>query len=322
MLKVLSIAKKVNWQKYASFISLIVLIIVSSFLSPYFLKPQNLLNIARQISYAGIIALGMTFVIIGGGIDLSVGSISAFVGAVVVLSMNALLKIIDSEILVLIIALFIGVILGGIVGSFNGFLISIGKIAPFIATLGSMGIFRSLALYIGNAGEISSNNSLFGEFGMGTFLAIPVPVWVLFILAAIFSIILNATRYGRYICAIGANQKVARFSAINVNLIRFISYALIGLLIGISALLLASRFNAVSTSGMGSGLELDVIAAVIIGGTSLNGGKGSIWGTVCGALILGIINNMLNMIGVSPYLQGTVKGLVIVGAVLIQRQKQ
>jgi len=314
--------KKIDWQKYASFIALLVLILISSFLSPYFLKFQNLVNILRQVSYTGIIALGMTFVIIGGGIDLSVGSMTAFVGAVVVLLMNSLNTVIENEVIVIIIGIATGIMVGTLVGAFNGFMITKGKIAPFIVTLGSMAIFRSLTLYIGNAGEIRSSNILYGEFGMGSFMRIPVPVWVMLILAVILDLVLNNTRYGRYICAVGSNQNVARFSAINVSFVRFFSYTLIGILVAVSSILLASRFNAVSTSNMGLGFELDVIAAVIVGGTTLTGGRGTVWGTICGAVMLGVINNMMNMVGVSPYLQGTVKGIVILGAVYIQRQKQ
>jgi len=317
-----ALLKKIDWQKYASFIALLVLLVISSFLSPYFLKFQNLVNILRQVSYTGIIALGMTFVIIGGGIDLSVGSMTAFIGAVVVLLMNSLNPIIENEVVTIIIGIATGIMVGALVGAFNGFMITKGKIAPFIVTLGSMAIFRSLTLYIGNAGEIRSLNMLYGEFGMRSFMRIPVPVWVMFILAAILNLVLNNTRYGRYICAVGSNQNVARFSAINVDFVRFFSYALIGILVAISSILLASRFNAVSTSNMGLGFELDVIAAVIVGGTTLTGGRGTVWGTICGAIMLGVINNMMNMVGVSPYLQGTVKGIVILGAVYIQRQKQ
>jgi len=280
------------------------------------------MNILRQVSYTGIIALGMTFVIIGGGIDLSVGSMTAFIGAIVVLLMNYLGPVIGSEVIVIVIGIATGITVGVVLGAFNGFMITKGKIAPFIVTLGSMAIFRSLTLYIGNAGEIRSSNIIYGEFGMGSFMRIPVPVWVMLILAAILSLVLNNTRYGRYICAVGSNQNVAMFSAINVDFVRFFSYTLNGILIAVSSILLASRFNAVSTSNMGLGFELDVIAAVIVGGTALTGGRGTVWGTVCGAVILGIINNMLNMVGVSPYLQGTVKGIVILGAVYIQRQKQ
>lgn len=301
---------------------MLVLILISSFLSPYFLKFQNLVNILRQVSYTGIIALGMTFVIIGGGIDLSVGSMTAFVGAVVVLLMNSLNTIIENEVIVIIIGIAAGIMVGTLVGAFNGFMITKGKIAPFIVTLGSMAIFRSLTLYIGNAGEIRSSNILYGEFGMESFMRIPVPVWVMLILAAVLNLVLNNTRYGRYICAVGSNQNVARFSAINVSFVRFFSYTLNGILVAVSSILLASRFNAVSTSNMGLGFELDVIAAVIVGGTTLTGGRGTVWGTICGAVMLGVINNMMNMVGVSPYLQGTVKGIVILGAVYIQRQKQ
>jgi len=317
-----ALLKKIDWQKYASFIALLVLILISSFLSPYFLKFQNLVNILRQVSYTGIIALGMTFVIIGGGIDLSVGSMTAFVGAVVVLLMNSLNTVIENEVIVIIIGIATGIMVGTLVGAFNGFMITKGKIAPFIVTLGSMAIFRSLTLYIGNAGEIRSSNILYGEFGMESFMRIPVPVWVMLILAAVLNLVLNNTRYGRYICAVGSNQNVARFSAINVSFVRFFSYTLNGILVALSSILLASRFNAVSTSNMGLGFELDVIAAVIVGGTTLTGGRGTVWGTICGAIILGVINNMMNMVGVSPYLQGTVKGIVILGAVYIQRQKQ
>lgn len=301
---------------------MLVLILISSFLSPYFLKFQNLVNILRQVSYTGIIALGMTFVIIGGGIDLSVGSMTAFVGAVAVLLMNSLNTVIENEVIVIIIGIATGIMVGTLVGAFNGFMITKGKIAPFIVTLGSMAIFRSLTLYIGNAGEIRSSNILYGEFGMESFMRIPVPVWVMLILAAVLNLVLNNTRYGRYICAVGSNQNVARFSAINVSFVRFFSYTLNGILVALSSILLASRFNAVSTSNMGLGFELDVIAAVIVGGTTLTGGRGTVWGTICGAVMLGVINNMMNMVGVSPYLQGTVKGIVILGAVYIQRQKQ
>jgi len=141
------------------------------------------------------------------------------------------------------------------------------------------------------------------------------------VLAAVLSVVLNQTRYGRYLCAVGSNTRVAIYAAVNVDRIKSLAYILTGFVVGISATLLSSRFNAVSTSNMGMFFELDAIAAVIIGGTPMTGGRGTIWGTIIGAIILGIINNMLNMLGVSPYLQGTVKGIVIIGAVYIQRQR-
>ena len=294
---------------------------IASILSPYFLQLQNVLNILRQVSYTGIIALGMTFVIISGGIDLSVGSVAAFVGAVCILTLNALLPMVGNEFLAVSLAILAGLAIASLCGALNGILITRGKIAPFIVTLGTMAIFRSLALFIGNAGEVRSNSNIYGNFGMNSVAMVPVPVFVMLILAALLAVTLNQTRYGRYLCAVGSNVRVATFSAINVDRIKFLAYTLTGFVVGVSAILLSSRFNAVSTSNMGMAFELDAIAAVIIGGTPMTGGRGTVWGTIIGAIILGIINNMLNMLGVSPYLQGTVKGLVIIGAVYIQRQR-
>ncbi len=218
-------------------------------------------------------------------------------------------------------AILAALIMGILSGALNGFLITRGRIAPFIVTLGSMAIFRSLSLYMASAGEIRSVSGHYGEFGMNSIWFLPVPVLVMLIIAAILNTILNSTRYGRHLCAVGSNPLVALFSAINVNRIKFLSYMLCGFTVSVSAVLLTSRFNAVSTSNTGMGFELDAITAVIIGGTPFTGGRGAIWGTIVGVIILGIINNMLNMLGISPYLQGTVKGLVIIGAVYLQRQK-
>ena len=313
--------RKFHYEKYASLIALALLFTVSSVLSPYFLQVQNILNILRQISYTGMIALGQTFVIISGGIDLSVGSLTAFNASVGILFLNYLMTVFSNEFIAMAGGIIAALIMGFLSGALNGFLITRGRIAPFIVTLGSMAIFRSLALFVGSAGEIRSVSGFYGTFGMSSILFLPVPVFIMLLLTAVLSIILNSTRYGRYLCAVGSSTRVAMFSAINVDRIKFTAYTISGVLVSISAVMLSSRFNAVSTSNMGMGFELDAIAAVIIGGTPLTGGRGTIWGTIMGAIILGIINNMLNMLGVSPYLQGTVKGLVIIGAVYIQRQK-
>jgi len=313
--------KKFNYEKYASLIALVVLVAISALLSPYFFQWQNLLNILRQVSYTGIIGLGMTFVIISGGIDLSVGSVAAFAGAVGILALNFALPMVGNEYAAVAVGITVALAIATLAGSLNGFMITRGKIAPFIVTLGTMAIFRSLSLFIGNAGEVRSDSNLYGNFGMNSIFFLPVPVFVMLVLAAVLSVVLNQTRYGRYLCAVGSNARVAAYSAVNVNRIKFLAYTLIGFTVGVSATLLSSRFNAVSTSNMGMFFELDAIAAVIIGGTPMTGGRGTVWGTVIGAIILGVINNMLNMLGVSPYLQGTVKGLVIIGAVYIQRQR-
>jgi Ribose/xylose/arabinose/galactoside ABC-type transport systems, permease components len=311
------VLKKISFEKNGPLLTLILLVAISAIASPYFLQPQNLLNILRQVSYTGIIGLGMTFVIIAGGIDLSVGSMTALVGGLAIFALNFLG---DSPAAILT-AIIFAIILGIAAGAVNGVIITKGKVAPFIVTLGTMAIFRSLSLYLVNAGQFISNSSLYPQIGMGSFLWIPIPVWVFLGLAIVFSIVLNHTRYGRYACAVGSNEKVALYSAIKVNWVKCISYLMVGATVAVSSILLSARLNSMSSSGGGLNYELDSISAVIIGGTSMNGGNGSIAGTVCGAIILGIINNMLNMIGVSPYLQGTVKGIVIIGAVLIQRKK-
>jgi ribose transport system permease protein len=310
--------KKINYEKYGSLLTLIILFIVSSIASPYFLQIQNILNILRQVSYTGIIALGMTFVIIGGGIDLSVGSMTALIGGIIILVLNHF----GGEVGAIIISILFGLFLGIIGGMINGLLITKGRIAPFIVTLGTMAIFRSLTLYISNAGEFRSISDIYPSIGMGSFLFIPIPIWIFIGLAIVFHIILNNTRYGRYVCAVGSNEKVAQYAAINVDKVRLISYVIVGVSVAISSVLLSSRLNSISSSNAGLNFELDAISAVIIGGTPMSGGSGSISGTIFGAIILGIINNMLNMLGVSPYLQGTVKGLVIIGAVLLQRGKR
>jgi ribose transport system permease protein len=314
--------KKIDYQRYGSLFALILLFVISAFVSQYFLQYQNIINILNQVSYTGIIALGMTLVIIGGGIDLSVGSIAAFSGSICVIVLNAVLPLTHSDALAIVIAAIAAVAVATAAGAANGALITWGRIAPFIVTLGTLALFRSLSLYIGNAGEFRSNSETFGAVGSVKLLFLPIPVWVMLVFAAVLSTVLHSTRYGRYVAAVGSNSRVAMYSAISVERTRFFTYVVIGFCVGISSFLLASRFNAVTTSNAGVGFELDAIAAVIIGGTAMTGGRGTVWGTVAGAIILGTINNMLNLVGVSAYLQGTVKGLVVIGAVYIQRQRQ
>lgn len=309
--------KKFNYEKYASLIALIVLFVISSILSPYFLQVQNILNILRQVSYTGIIGLGMTFVIISGGIDLSVGSVAAFAGAVGIIALNFVLPVTGNEYLAVLVGITVALLVASLAGALNGFMITRGKIAPFIVTLGTMAIFRSLSLFIGNAGEVRSDSNMYGNFGMNSILFVPVPVFVMLVLAAVLSVVLNQTRYGRYLCAVGSNVRVAAYSAVNVDRIKFMAYTLIGFTVGISAALLSSRFNAVSTSNMGMFFELDAIAAVIIGGTSLFGGKGSIIGTLAGACILQVLATGLQLLGVGDNYKPIIIGAVIILAVIV-----
>lgn len=314
-------ARKLSLEGYGSLLALVVLFVLSAVLSPHFLQPQNLLNILRQISYTGIIGLGMTFVIIAGGIDLSVGSMAAFAGALGIMGMNVLAGAGSPQWIGVAAACAIALAVGFTGGAINGLVVTKGRIAPFIVTLGTMAIFRSLSLYLGDAGEFRSANQLYGDIGSAVLLYVPVPVWLMLGIAALFSLLLKRTRYGRYVRAVGSNQRVALYSSIDVDKVRFLTYVINGAVVAVSAILISMRFNAVGSSTLGVNYEMDAIAAAVIGGTSMAGGSGTIWGTVIGAVILGIINNMLNMVGISPYLQGTVKGIVIIGAVLIQRRK-
>jgi ribose transport system permease protein len=311
----LAFLRKLKLENSLALVALVVLFIASSIASPYFLQVVNLLNILKQVSYSGIIALGMAFVIIAGGIDLSVGSMAAFIGAIAILIVNAL----GGGLWAIAAAWVAAIALGAACGFFNGFLVTKGSIAPFIVTLGTMAIFRSLTLYIGNAGQFISKSTAYGDMGMSSIVGVPTAIWIFFVLAFLLSLLLNRTRFGRYSCAIGANEKVAKYSAINVDFTWLMSYVITGVMVGVTGLLLSSRMNSVNSSNTAVNFEMDAIAAVVIGGTPMTGGRGTIWGVVIGAVILGMINNMLNMLSVSAYLQGTVKGLVIIAAVFIQR---
>ncbi|MDC7233754.1 MAG: ABC transporter permease [Spirochaetales bacterium] len=309
---------KFNWRDYTTLIGFIALFLIATIMGwPYFLRSRNLITLLRQISYTGIIALGMTLIIISGGFDLSVGSMTAFAGGVAIFAMNTFGP--DSGFGVLA-AILTAIVFATFLGAFNGFLITKWKIAPFIATLGTMSIYRSLVIYFAQAGNIESVNQRYGRIGSGVFLGLPIPVWMFFAIAAVLHVFLNHTRTGRYLCAVGANEQVARFSAIKVNLIRFIPYVITGFTVGVSAMLWSSRLNSMNPSDC-AGYELDAIAAVVIGGTPMTGGRGSIIGTVIGAIMLGIINNMLVLAGVSSYLQQAAKGVVIIVAVLLQYKK-
>ncbi len=312
--------------RYSLLIALLLLIAFNGIMNPVFLKPINLFNILRQISFIGTLGVGMTLVIISGGIDLSVGSMTAFVGGLMILILNAIIPDGDvtfvQELTAVLVAVAAGIIIAGILGYINGFLISKGRITPFIVTLGGMAIYRSLCLFFADGGEYrSQSDQIYGHVGMDSLWFIPYPVIIWAVVALLCHIILSRTRYGRYVYAIGSNEQAVRYSAINVTRIKLITYTIMGLCCGISALLLSSRMNSVSSSGAGLGYELDAIAAVIIGGSRLMGGKGKITGTILGVIVLGVINNMLNMLDISTYLQGTVKGLIIIGAVLMQQKK-
>jgi ribose transport system permease protein len=316
--------KSFKWSEHSTGLGFILLFLLGAIVSwvaqgfygvPTFITPGNLLMVLRQVSYTGIIALGMTLIITAGGIDLSVGSMMAFVGGVAVFLLQ---KFPDNSLFAVFVTLLFALAVGTLCGFVNGFMVTKWRIAPFIATLGTMAIFRSLILYFSKASNIVSNNTEFIKFGPAQILGISLPVWVFLILAVITHLLLNNTRFGRYVCAVGANEQVARYSAINVQLIKLIPYAITGFTVAVSAMLWGSRINGIQPSQVGQSYELEAIAAVVIGGTSMNGGKGTIIGTVLGAIMLGMINNMLVLGGVSSFLQQAARGLVIIVAVLLQ----
>lgn len=302
-------------EKIIPFIGLILLVIIISALNSAFLEPSNLFNLLRQVSINGLIAFGMTFVILTGGIDLSVGSTLALSSAMIAILM---VSGVDS-----IVTLLIGCIFGAILGAINGLLITLGKMAPFIATLATMTVFRGLTLVITDGNPITNLNGsyAFQLFGRGYFLGIPVPAVTMFITFIILYIILHKTVFGRQTYAMGGNEKAAFISGIKVNKLKVMIYSLAGLMSAMAGAILTSRLNSAQpTAGMS--YELDAIAAVVLGGTSLTGGKGRILGTLIGVLIIGVLNNGLNLLGVSSFYQQVVKGVVIIIAVLIDRKNK
>lgn len=308
---------KEKLMKYKSIIGLILFAIVVSFLSPRFLTMPNMLNVLRQTSINAVIAAGMTFVILTGGIDLSVGSILAFSGAVC-----ASLIASGSSVVVAVIG---SIVIGGLVGSLSGVIISKGKIQPFIATLAMMTVLRGATLVFTDGKPITLGTSksamAFTSIGAGQFLNIPIPIYIMIIVFAICYYILTQTRLGRYVYALGGNEEATRLSGLNTSKIKIYVYTISGILASIAGIIVTSRLFSAQPNA-GAGYELDAIAAVVLGGTSLAGGQGSILGTVVGALIIGILNNALNLLNVSSYYQMIAKGIVILIAVLLDRKQK
>ena len=318
MEKIISYFKNFKLSEHAIGVAFIVLFILSTIMGwPNFLKFRNITNILRQISYTGIIALGMTLVIISGGIDLSVGSMCCFVGGITIYTVNALSA---NPVLSLLGGILVALLSGVLCGFVNGFLITQFNLAPFIITHGTMNIFRSLIQYMTKGANILSTNALWGNLGTGYLLGIPVPVWLFVLMAIVLNTYLNHTSIGRHTCAVGSNEQVAKYSAIKTKLVKLLPYMITGFTVGMTAIMWTSRLNCINPADC-SNYEMDAIAAVVIGGTLMSGGRGSIVGTVIGAMMLGMINNMLTLSGVSAYLQPAVKGLVIIIAVLLQRSK-
>jgi inositol transport system permease protein len=309
-------------RKYAIVFILLGMLIAMTFLSPAFLTARNLLNIVRQISVMGLIAIGVTMVIITGGIDLSSGSVLAL-AAVVATSLAQRLDWSEIKFPGLDVPVFVPIVaalaVGAVCGLINGSLIARFKIPPFIATLGMMTVARGFAL-IYSERPVSGLKDSYTYIGQGEPFGIPVPILILALVAIAAHVMLNNTRFGRHIYALGGNEQAARISGINISRVKIGVYTIAGLLAGLSGLVLSSRIGS-GQPGLGLGYELDAIAAAVIGGTSLSGGIGTIWGTIVGALIIGVLNNGLDLLNVSAYWQTIVKGSIIVIAVIIDERK-
>ena len=303
--------------KNKSLVVLVVFCIVIAILNPRFLTPSNVLNILRQTSINSVIAAGMTFVILTGGIDLSVGSTLALAGAVAAMMLAK-----GSSVYLAVLA---ALAIGAAIGAFNGLAISKGKIQPFIATLGVMTLIRGYTLVFTDGKPISAGSSAgaaaFVNIGAGYFLGIPIPIYIMALVFGISYYILRHTRMGRYIYSLGCNEEATIYSGINTDRIKILVYTISGILAALAGIIITARLSSAQPQA-GSGYELDAIAAVVLGGTSLAGGIGGIFGTVIGALIIGVLNNALNLMDVSSYYQLLLKGLVILIAVLLDRKQK
>jgi ribose transport system permease protein len=295
--------------------------IALSILSDRFMTADNTWNVMRQVSVNMVISVGMTLVILTGGIDLSVGSILAFSGAVTagMLKFGAEFTDLNTYVGFTLLGAFIGgTLVGTVLGWFNGFTITRFKVPPFVATLAMLTIARGLTMLLTGGFPITGLGEQMAFIGTGWFLGIPMPVWISAVVVLAAVVLTKKTRLGRHIYAIGGNETAAELSGLKIKKIKLIVYSIAGALAGIGGIIVTSRLDSAQPNA-GFGFELDSIAAVVIGGTSLSGGKGTIMGTVQGALIIGILNNGLVLLNVSPFWQQVIKGLVILLAVIIEK---
>lgn len=299
--------------KYGMLFILIALILLMSFLSPTFFTTGNLLNIVRQMSVVGIIAIGVTIVIITTGIDLSSGSVVALVSVVAA-------TFAKGDAYPLFVPILIGISLGMLIGMINGTIIAKGRIAPFIVTLGMMTGARGAALLFSDGRPIGGLSDSFKFIGQGDLFGIPVPILIFALVGAVSYMLLNKTKFGKYVYAIGGNEQAATIAGVNVDRYKIYIYGYAGLLSAVAGLILTSRIASGQPTS-GTMYELDAIAAAVIGGTSLSGGIGTIGGTVIGALIIGVMNNGLDLLNVSSYWQQILKGAIITVAVYLDSRK-
>lgn len=314
-------AQRPKLVKFQSLIALVLLCIGISLMSDKFLTVDNAWNVMRQISVNICISAGMTLVVLTAGIDLSVGSVLALCGAVTAGLLKFGIELPASNLFIgftILGAITAGLITGSLLGWFNGWAITKFKVPPFVATLAMLTIARGLTMLWTKGFPISDLGDHFDYIGTGWFLGIPLPVWISGVVVIVAIIITKKTVLGRYIYAIGGNEQASRLSGININKVKVTVYAIAGLLAAIGGVMVTSRLDSAQPNA-GINYELDSIAAVVIGGTSLSGGRGTIMGTVLGAIIIGVLNNGLVLLNVSPFWQQVVKGFVILLAVVIDK---
>ncbi len=304
-------------------LGLMLLCVAGTLLNSDFASFDNAANVLTRTAFIGIIAVGMCFVIVSGGIDLSVGSMAALIAGIVILAMNAVADTVP-PVLAVLLGMGIAVVSGALFGLLHGLLITRGRIEPFIVTLGTLGIYRAFLTYASNGGAVTLDNALSDAYSPVYYtdlLGVPAPVWVFAAVAAAGGVVLNRTAYGRYVQATGSNEQVARYAAVDVDRTKVLTYVVLGVCVGIATLLYVPRLGSASPT---TGLlwELEAIAAVIVGGTALRGGSGTIMGTVIGAVLLSVIGNILNLTSIiSVYLNAAVQGFVIVAVAFLQRRR-
>lgn len=322
--KMLFVWNKIWGQHSIVVVFLGIIIIASIILGDTFLDGQNFLNILRNNSILGILSLGMSFVIISGNIDLSIGSMLVAVGASTIAIANFFGGALGlNEVAAIFLAILFGVLIGALFGFINGFIITKGKVPSFIVTLGFMSIYRSVSMYFMKGGgffcnvpsfKLISNTDLFG--------IIPLPIIYFIIFSVICFYVAKHTKFGRYVYAVGSNDKATRLSGINTDRVKILTFVIMGTMVALASITETSRMNSINATSSGSGYELTAITAVIIGGVSMSGGKGSIVGVVVGVLLLGVVSNILNIAGVNVFLVNAIKGVLVILAVLLQRKEE
>jgi len=300
-------------RKFGMLAAFLLICLLLSLATPNFFSLQNMTIVLRQVSINGILAIGVTFVIITGGIDLSLGSVVALAGVVAALFAHP-------EEYPLMVPIALALMVGAGIGGLNGLVITKGRVASFIVTLGMMTIARGLALVFSDGRPVTNLSDSFNAIGGGNLAGIPIPILIFALVIVLAILLLNHTRIGRYMYAVGGNEKAAYASGVRVDRVKMVAYVVCSGLAALAGIVLASRINT-GQPNAGVAYELDAIAAVVIGGTSLSGGIGSIGGTVLGVLLIGVINNGLDLLNISSYYQQIIKGVIIIAAVLIDRKK-